>query len=194
MNWDGTFWVVDLEGNGAKPPSMVELALVEVKALAATGLRRHWLVRSQEPISKFATSIHGIADDDLVGAPDFEDIAEDVLELIEGAAIVGHNVRVDFDVLARALPDWRPAAAIDTLKLAKAVKPGLPSYGLSNLAASLGLAVKMDDFRGEAHSAPYDAALAALLFARLLADVPMSERSRLIEEADVIAPAKGTLL
>ena len=154
MNWDATFWVVDVEGNGARPPEVVELALLEIQALMPTGNRRNWLIRPYEPISPMATRIHGIRNEDLANAPAFDEIADEVLRWLEGAAIVGHNVRVELDVLRRVLPDWEPVAAIDTLKLAKAVHPQLPSYGLSNLAKSLALVGEdWNQDRTGAHSA-----------------------------------------
>lgn len=195
MNWEDTFWVVDLEGNGATPPEMVELAMFEVKALVPTGRSRHWLVQPDIPISNFATRIHGIKNKDLAGAPGFDDIADDVLALIEGAAIVGHNVRVDLDVLQRALPDWEPTAAIDTIRIAKAVRPGMPSYALAKLAAALDIVVEdVGGDRAKEHSAPYDAKLTAMLFAKLLMSLAPDERSGLIDDANIIAVRQGLLL
>ena len=195
MNWDDTFWVLDLEGNGATPPEMVELALVEVRALVPTGRSRHWLIRPETPISHFATRIHGIRNKDLAGAPGFDDIADDVLTLIEGAAIVGHNVRVDLDVLQRALPGWEPSAAIDTMRIARSVRPGLPSYALGKLAASLAIVVEgMEGDRVTAHSAPYDAKLTGMLFSNLLMSVAPDARSALVDDANIIAVRQGLLL
>jgi DNA polymerase III epsilon subunit-like protein len=191
MNWDGDFWVVDVEGNGARPPEMVELALVEVRGLIPTGERRHWLLRPNEPITSMATRIHGIRNEDLAGAPGFEDIAEDVLELIDASVLVGHNVRVELDVIGRALPNWVPAGAIDTLKLAKTVRPGLESYALTALTKAFDLRVESEgDFRKGEHSAPHDALVTAALFRFLMEETPVERRAAALEAANVKAAQK----
>jgi DNA polymerase III epsilon subunit family exonuclease len=192
MNWDGSFWVVDVEGNGARPPEIVELALVEVRGLEPTGTRRHWLLKPNEPISPMATRIHGIHNEDLAGAPAFDDIAEDVFGLIDGAALVGHNVRVELDVIGRALSDWAPAVAIDTLKLAQAVRPGLASYALTALTKAFDLRVKSEgDFRKGEHSAPHDALVTAALFRSLMEETPIERRAGVLEAANVVEGQKG---
>ncbi|MFX4458625.1 3'-5' exonuclease, partial [Acinetobacter baumannii] len=91
--------------------------------------KRHWFVRPEHGIKPAATRIHGLTDDDVVGSPDITDIADDIITWIEDTPIVGHNVKIEVDILSRSLPDWQPSSAIDTLKLTKILKPGLASYG-----------------------------------------------------------------
>lgn len=191
MNWGGSFWIVDVEGNGARPTEMVELALVEVRGLEPTGTRRHWLLKPSQPITPMATRIHGIREEDLAGAPAFEDIADDVFELIDRAALIGHNVRVELDVLGRALPNWAPAVAIDTLRLAKAVHPGLASYALTALTKTFDLRVENeDDFRKGEHSAPHDALVTAALFRSLMEETPVEHRATALDAANVLEVQK----
>lgn len=45
------------------------------------------------------TSITGITGSDIVGAPSFEDIADELYEILEGAVFVAHNVRFDYSFL-----------------------------------------------------------------------------------------------
>lgn len=195
MKWDDAFWIVDVEGNGANPPEIVELAMAEVKAMVPTGNRRHWLLHPNEPISPIVTRIHGITNEDVADAPTFDEIADDVLMWIEDAAIVGHNVKVDLEALKRMLPYWKPRAAIDTLKLAKAIKPGLQSYGLSKLSEALGITLNVEgDFRTGSHSAPYDVALTAALFRELLSSVPEGIRSAVLGDADIVERQTDLLL
>jgi len=104
-------------------------------------------------------------------------------------------VKVDLEALKRVLPHWKPRAAIDTLKLAKAIKPGLPSYGLSNLSEVLGITLKIEaDFRTGSHSAPYDVALTVALFRVLLSSVPEAVRSAVLADADIVERQKDLLL
>ncbi|MEQ1808651.1 MAG: 3'-5' exonuclease [Terricaulis sp.] len=189
------WYALDVEGDGAQPPNVIELALVELAGFELTGRCHHWRIKPPGKITPRVTQIHGITDDDVANAPDFEDIAGDVLELLEDAAILGHNVRVDLDALTRPLPDWRPLHAYDTMRLARICNPGLKSYALTNLAAALALQAKAAAISGSsAHNAPYDAVMAALLMQRLFDGVAVDERAILLARSDILAPdAQGSL-
>ncbi|WP_426409468.1 exonuclease domain-containing protein [Bradyrhizobium ganzhouense] len=189
------FYVVDVEGNGGTPPQIVELAMIELDGLALTDRHRHWLVQPDDPIQPSAMRIHGITDADLVGAPAIEDIAEDILAWLSDASIVGHNVRIEVEIIARSLEDWRPSAAIDTLKLAKNLRPGLASYGLENLGRELALSDRAAELTGRSHhSALYDATLTALIFIELLSPLTDELRAAAIREANILDPKQGLLL
>jgi DNA polymerase III epsilon subunit-like protein len=187
--------VVDVEGNGASPPEIVELAVIELNDLLLTDRRRHWLVQPTQPIQPSARRVHGITDADLVGAPAIEDIAEDIMDWLSGSPIIGHNVRIELEIIARSLDEWQPSAAIDTLKLAKILRPGSASYGLENLGRELGLAGKAAELTGRGHhSALYDATLTGLIFIDLLTPLSIEQRARAIQEADILDQSQGSLL
>lgn len=189
------FFVVDVEGNGGSPPEIVELAVIELNGLQLSDRRRHWLVQPTQPIQASARRIHGIKDADLIGAPAIEDIAEDIMDWMSGSQIVGHNVRVELEIITRSLEDWRPSAAIDTLRLAKNLRPGLASYGLENLGHELGLADRAAELTGRGHhSALYDATLAGLIFIDLLLPLSAEKRSAAIRQADILDSSQGSLL
>lgn len=191
----GRFWVIDVEGSGGSPPEIVELAMLQIDGLVLTENKRHWFVRPEHGIQPAATRIHGLTDDDVIGAPSIEDIAEDIVVWIEDVPIVGHNVKIEVDILARSIPEWEPKAAIDTLKLAKQLKPGLASYGLANLGKEFGLADDAARLTGEKHhSALYDATLTALLLIHLLAPLDAVERQTALVEANILDPKQGSLL
>jgi DNA polymerase III epsilon subunit-like protein len=188
MGINRPFWVVDVEGNGAHPPDIVELAMVEIDGLRLTGNVRHWLIRPERPIEPLASNIHGLTDTDVEGAPAIEDVADDLLVWLDDASIVGHNVKVEVDILSRSIPDWRPRAAIDTLKLAKTLRPGLSSYGLDKLGKALGLsdeAAKRTS--GSHHSAPYDATLTGLIFIYLLSNLSRANQEAALNGANILA-------
>lgn len=128
-------------------------------------------------------------------APAFEECATDIRALLEGATVIGHNVKVDVDVLSRKLPEWRPNRAIDTLRLARRMLPGKVSYSLQNLADEYGLAEGLEQRCGSsAHTAAYDALLAANLLFMLLKAKSLTERDHLLDFATVIEePRQGTL-
>lgn len=163
------FVVVDLEGNGQRPPDLVELAVVPVIA-GVIGEPVTWLVRPETPITGFARRIHGITDEMVADALVFADIENEVRTALEGVAVVAHNVPVDLGVLRRKLAGWEPAEAVDTLRLARRLRPKRVSYRLGALVEAFDLA---DGLSPELrpHRAAYDALVTARLFT-LLATSP----------------------
>lgn len=189
------FWVMDVEGNGASPPEIVEIALVGLAHLELQSKRMEWLVRPQVPISPAVTRIHGITDCDVAGAPNIDDIADDLMTWTDGARIIGHNVRVELDAISSVIPDWRPAMAIDTLKLAKSVYPRLQSYGLERLGQHFELTGQASRISGKKHhSALYDSVLTALLFIELVTSLPEERRNSVLIDCDLLNPSQGSLL
>jgi len=57
------------------------------------------LINPETYIPPTITSITGITENDIVGAPTFEEIADELLEVLEGAVFVAHNVRFDYSFL-----------------------------------------------------------------------------------------------
>ncbi len=192
---DNRYWVVDVEGSGGTPPEIIELAMVEIADLKLTGTQRHWFVRPDRPIQPTVSRIHGLTDADVADAPSIEDITDDVLLWLDQASIVGHNVRVELAIISRSIPDWKPRAAIDTLKLARALRPGLDSYSLEKLGVAFGHSEEAAQRSGRGHhSALYDATLTALIFIDLLSAVPDARRADLLRDADILDPRQATML
>ena len=192
---NGRMWAVDVEGNGRTPSEIVEVAIVELQGLEPTGLNRTWRVRPAGGISAIAARIHGIWERDVSDAPELDDVADDILDWLEGVPIVGHNVRVEVDILSRSLGDWSPPAAYDTLKLARMLLPDAPRHGLQKVGEMLGLDALAEIATGSAaHSALYDATLSAMLLGHLLGPVPEEERSRLLAQIDILPVEQARLL
>lgn len=189
-------WAVDVEGNGAMPPEIIELGIVEMDGLRLTGRVKHWQFRPELEITPIVSRIHGITNEDVAYAPPFDDVVDDILLWLEEAPIVGHNVRVELESLSKALPGWKPAAAYDTLKVARRLLPNQEKFGLERLGEALGLkdAASKAVGGGAAHSAPYDAAMSAILLERLLSPLSVTERESVLMEADIISGRQGSLL
>lgn len=129
--------VVDVEGNGQQPPEIVEIALLALTSgrdLTPADLLT-WLVRPTRPITSLVTrKVHGISNADVATAPRWDEVAGAVATALERRVVVAHNASVERRVLAEHVPSWRPPLLLDTMRLAKAVWPGLPGgYGLDNL-------------------------------------------------------------
>lgn len=109
--------VFDLETTGTQigRDRIVQIALVR---LMPTGTRTEWqnLVNPGIPIPLEATAVHGISDLDVADAPALEDVAPDLMPLLEGADLAGFNVlRFDLPFLAEEL--HRVGVAWDTSAL-----------------------------------------------------------------------------
>ena len=157
--------VADVEGNGQQPPDLVEVAVLPITG-GAFGEPVSWLARPPRPITRLAASIHRITDKDVAGAPAFAEIAPEVHQMLAGRVLVAHNAPVDLSVLRRELGEWEPPEVVDTLKLARRLLPGQPSYKLGALVAALSLDQGLPP-RLAPHRAGYDVLVTARLFTRL---------------------------
>ena len=165
-NWTSlSYVVVDVEGNGHQPPDLVELAAVPIVG-GRIGEPTSWLVRPEQSIKYFATRIHGLTNQDVVDAPAFAAIKDEVLAALDADALVAHNAHVDVSVLRRKLGDWKTPEVFDTLKLARRLLPEMGGYKLGTLVDSFNLAEGMPGGLSP-HRAAYDALVAARLFVHL---------------------------
>ncbi|MER5611033.1 3'-5' exonuclease [Streptomyces sp. NPDC002215] len=125
---------MDVEGNGATPPDLVEVAALPVRdGRPDTSTAGAWLINPPRPVTPFAARVHGLTSEILANSPTWQELADQVHSVLGNAWICGHNVHVDYRALKAHLPKWEPAGVIDTLRLARATYKGLPSYGLDTL-------------------------------------------------------------
>lgn len=124
------------------------------------------LVDPGMPIPAAATTIHGIADRDVAGAPSPADAIKEFLRFLDGRPVIGHAVAFDKAILAaeeqRSGGKQVEMPSLCTRSLAGVVAPALPDFTLEALAAWLGTGV---DGR---HTAIGDARAAGQIFCALL--------------------------
>ena len=157
----------DLETTGVSTNNdrIVQLALIGTLA-DGTPVSVEHLVKPSILIPLEASSIHGIYNEDVRNKPPFSQIADEIADLIEGAVLVGHNVReFDFAMLkneylriGRLAP--QPKAIMDTLELVRRLRLPRP-HNLGALCLRHGIRLEA------AHTAAADAAATMLLFWRL---------------------------
>jgi DNA polymerase III epsilon subunit-like protein len=188
---DTRLMVVDVEGNGAQPPRLVEFAAVPI-ADGRIGEPESWLIRPATRITWQATRVHGITNDTVADLPTFDAVADDVRAHLDGAVIVAHNAHVDIDVLTRELPGWQPAAVIDTLRLARAVLPDQASYRLGVLVDMLNLATGLPPALSP-HRATYDAMVCARLLINLAGRLDVPTLRNLITPSGSTTPTPDAL-
>ncbi|KZM68877.1 3'-5' exonuclease [Nocardia terpenica] len=163
--------VVDVEGNGQNPPEIIEIAILIVEGgTVHPDDTRTWLIRPQNPITPIVTrKVHGIKNSDVADCPTWPEVASEIQLALEDRIVVAHNAKVEQNTIGRHLPDWTPPMILDTLRLAKAVWPGLSGYGLDKLIEHGQLDTTAIDAVGY-HRASYDTWAAWQLLYRLVND------------------------
>lgn len=90
---------------------------------------------------------------------------ESLFEVLGNRRLVAHNIACEKTVLTRVAPLTKWGPWVDTLKLAKARYPKLPSYRLGDLCAMFGCVPQIDGRTW--HDGLYDAIACAELACRL---------------------------
>lgn len=162
------FAVVDLETTGLSPGAherVVEIAIVHADKYGSVTGQWETLVNPQRHVG--AEHIHGIRAGDLIDAPAFADIADDVMDLLSGRVMVAHNARFDrgfltaeFGRASRVLPDDAPTLC--TMQLARELIPGA-GRSLADCCAAFDIALE------DAHRAAVDARATAELLGGYIA-------------------------
>ena len=137
------FAVVDLETTGGNP---VESRIMEMGIVLMDGCEvvdtYQTLLDPGQNIPPFIRHLTGITEEMVSGQPQFSSVAEHVAELLKDRIFVAHNVLFDCKFmraeLKRASIKYDPPR-LCTVKLARKVFPGQPSYSLHKLTESLGL-------------------------------------------------------
>lgn len=158
--------IVDIEttGGNATHSRITEIAIIIHNG---TKVIERWetLVNPQKDIPAPIFALTGINNEMVRDAPIFDDISEKVLEMLTNRIFVAHNVNFDYSFVHHQLKEsgfqWS-ATKLCTVRAARKIKPGLQSYSLGKLCASLGIKLKNQ------HRAGGDAAATAILFSKLL--------------------------
>jgi DNA polymerase III epsilon subunit family exonuclease len=166
--------VVDVETTGASVDfghKIIELGIARVEG-GRIVRQYQQLIDPQRRISAGVTALTGIRQDMVDGQPTFADQLPAALELLKGAAIMGHNVRFDLSFLNREFrraglqmtTELADAPVLDTVRIARR-RFGRGGNGLQQLAPRLGVTPTA------AHRALADAVTTAHVFDRLMEPV-----------------------
>lgn len=177
--------IVDIETTGgiAADSGITEIAVILHDGGAETG-RFHTLINPLRPIPRFITSLTGISNAMVSGAPCFAEIAGALHEVLEGRVFVAHNVSFDHSFLDYALRQQGYRLTRDkacTVQLSRRFFPGLPSYSLGRLCSSLGIPLE------DRHRALGDAQATSILFEKLLSRGAAQEIGKKLKRAGRIA-------
>ncbi|MBS1668974.1 MAG: GIY-YIG nuclease family protein [Bacteroidetes bacterium] len=158
--------IVDIETTGgfAANNAITEIAIVlhdgqhEIK-------RYETLINPGIAIPRYVQSLTGITEETVKDAPFFDEVANEVFQLLQGNIFVAHNVNFDYSFLKHQLGHLGYSLNLKklcTVRLSRKVFPDLPGYSLGNLCRSLGIEIE------NRHRAAGDANATSLLFKMIL--------------------------
>ena len=158
--------IVDIETTGgyAANNAITEVAIVlydgnhQVKRFES-------LVNPGIPIPSYVQTLTGITDSMVSDAPTFDDLAEEIYEMLDDAIFVAHNVNFDYSFLKyqlKASGFELKDRKLCTVRLSRKVFPGFPSYSLGNLCRQLGIDIS------NRHRAGGDVDATVRLFGKIL--------------------------
>ncbi|MFD8497704.1 PolC-type DNA polymerase III [Amycolatopsis sp. NPDC059657] len=179
---DADLVAIDLEGSGPQDPAgeaILEIALVPIRDGApALDLAYSTLINPQRKITRGPWTSPGITNAVLEQAPSLDEVAPTIINMVAGARLVGHNVRVDWRLLHKTVPSAAPAGLIDTLRLAKHRHPELKKgHGLQAWIERLELTETITEAShgGQPHRALWDTVATATLLLTFLRERPATE-------------------
>lgn len=164
LDMGNKFVVVDLEttGNSVKKGArIIQIGAVIIENGKISG-QYSSLVNPGTSIPAFIEELTGINDQMVKDAPTFDEIAPVIMELLDDAYFVAHNVLFDLGFLQEELQNAGLegffGSVIDTVELARILFPTAEGYKLSDLAAKEGIS----------HDRPHQADSDAYVTAELL--------------------------
>lgn len=165
-----SFSVVDVETTGLSPNKnrIIEIALVKIENLKITD-KLNYLINPQTYIPPFITSLTGIDNDDVIGAPIFSEIVNEITAFIGNTVLTAHNFPFDSSFLnaefIRSGQEFINEQSCCTLKIARNIYPTLQSKSLTSVAQSLNLR------NSNAHRALGDAEITAKVLLKMIKEL-----------------------
>lgn len=141
------FLALDFETATAQPDSPCELGIAVVRGGVVREVR-NWLIKPpQWPyFSPYNIAVHGITPQDVAGAPRWQQIWNEVSDLLHEQVVVAHNAAFDMNVLRSTLAAHGLAHPtfeyFCSVSMSRKVWPGRASYGLRPLCDMHGIGFK----------------------------------------------------
>jgi DNA polymerase-3 subunit epsilon len=161
-----TYAIVDIETSGsfASGSGITEIAIVIHNGKEVID-RYEQLINPLQPIPHAIQVLTGIRDEMVENAPTFTEVAAELYRRLTPHIFVAHNVNFDYSFLRHhfGLAGFKfTPQKLCTIRMARRLTPGLPSYSLGRLCGSLDIPIR------DRHRAGGDADATALLFGKLM--------------------------
>ena len=135
--------IIDIEsnGDGYRKERIIDVAVYRFNGHEITD-QFSSLVNPEAGITPYVQKLTGITPKMVKTAPKFHELAKRIVEITEGATLVGHNIEFDYRMLRQSFKqlgyDFK-INTLDTIPLAKKLIPEAESYSLGKLVKSLGI-------------------------------------------------------
>ena len=174
------FAIVDIETTGghAGANNITEIAIVLHNGFEVEG-KYSTLVNPCMPIQKYVQGLTGITDAMVATAPKFEQLADNIFNLLKDRIFVAHNVNFDYSFVKLQLAQAGfelVTPKLCTIRLTKKIFPGLPKYGLGTVCRELNINVN------DRHRASGDALATAELFSLLVKHDKSGELTKMVKK------------
>lgn len=177
---DARFAAIDFESAGASRGDHdvpVQVGIACWSPAAGFGERFVSFLRTARPIMWAAHKVHGITPADLADAPSLVSLWPEIRRRLDGAVVVAHGKGTERRFL-RAFPGHPFGPWLDTLLLARAAWPAMPSHALGDLCRhrQLDAAVAASLPGRNWHDALYDAHASLVLLDHVITGFRLAER------------------
>ncbi len=177
------FVCVDTETTGLSPlrDRIIEIGILRVEGGEVTD-RFQTLLQPDVMLPAIITEITGITDDDLTLAPHFEDVAEEIARLLDGALFVAHNAEFDYSFLTNEFTRVGTILALSrlcTVRLSRMLYPEHRRHDLSSIIERYNFPIE------NRHRAFDDALIVWQLLERMKSDLPLEDIGRAIARVRV---------
>jgi len=167
---------LDFESTGAVqglPDEPWQVGMVEMREGRVTGRfhESYLRVAAGRPFNPYAPGRHAELRGVLASAPALSELWPVWKPWLEGRPLAAHNIGTERKFLCRAAPLHRLGPWVDTLRLARRVRPDLEGHSLREVAEALGIAERARALcpGRDWHDALFDAFASALILEHCLA-------------------------
>ncbi len=134
---DKNLTIVDVETTGGSPffNRIIEIGLLRIEKGEVVEEFQSFLNPGMA-IPEFITKMTGISDDHVMGAPSFEELADEIISKFEGNIFVAHNSQFDYGFLQeefRRIGYGFDMEQLCTVKLSRALYPEHKRHNLTEL-------------------------------------------------------------
>ena len=169
--------IVDIETTGghAHTHGITEIAIIIHDGTQIID-QYETLINPFQEIPIFIQGLTGITDEMVKNAPSFKEVAPIIFSLLDQKIFVAHNVNFDYSFVHQHLKNENfllDSKKLCTVRLARKIFPGLPSYSLGKLTRSFDIKIE------NRHRAGGDAFATATLFKMML----LADEHQYINEA-----------
>jgi DNA polymerase-3 subunit epsilon len=131
------FSIIDVETTGGSPrwSRVIEIGILRVEH-GEVAAKFQSLINPGAPIPEFITELTGITDRKVKNAPTFDEIKDEILDLLTGSIFVAHNSSFDYGFIKsefRRVGYGFMADTLCTVRLSRALFPEYKRHNLSEL-------------------------------------------------------------